>query len=231
MIKSDLKLHKDVAVFSCGRTDSQRCRNKMARPFGDTTLLDIALSKLSSLNANTFFAGYEGLFKQRCLEHNVDFIQRTKKSSSSEVASEIYSFLEDVDYKYLLCINSCQPFLKVETIETFLSQCIATKEPSFAVFKRNNYFMDKNNHPYNYDKDIKTINTKFVEPVKEFAHVFYFYEREYFLENGVYWNWSDLNFIEIPHGIETLDIDTEEDFEMAELLWETSKVRERYIDY
>lgn len=77
------------------------------------------------------------------------------------------------------------------------------------------------NNPYNYEKDIKTINTKFVEPVKEFAHVFYFYEREYFLSNGVYWDWSDLNYIEIPHGIETLDIDTEEDFEMAELLWKT----------
>ncbi len=221
MTKSHLEIHDEVAVFSCGRTDSQRCKNKMLRPFGDTTLLDIALSKLSATRANTFFSGYEEIFEHKCREHGVDFVERSKESSSSEVASEIYSFLNNADYKYLLCINACQPFLKVETIENFLSECLKTKKPSFAVFKRNNYFMDMENNPYNYEKDIKTINTKFVEPVKEFAHVFYFYEREYFLSNGVYWDWSDLNYIEIPHGIETLDIDTEEDFEMAELLWKT----------
>ena len=224
-----MEIHDEVAVFSCGRTDSQRCKNKMLRPFGDTTLLDIALSKLSAIEANTFFSGYEEIFEYKCLEHGVDFVERSKESSSSEVASEIYSFLNNVDYKYLLCINACQPFLKVETIENFLFECLKTKKPSFAVFKRNNYFMDMENNPYNYKKDIKTINTKFVEPVKEFAHVFYFYERDYFLRNGVYWDWSDLNYIEIPHGIETLDIDTEEDFEMAELLWKTFQGSKRKI--
>ena len=223
MTESNLQIHDDVADFSCGRTDSHRCKNKMLRSFGDTTLLDISLSKLSSIKANTFFSGYEEIFENKCKTYDVEFIQRSKKSSSSEVASEIYSFLNDVDYKYLLCINACQPFLKVKTIENFLFECLKTKKPSFAVFKRNNYFMDMQNNPYNYNKDIKTINTKFVEPVKEFAHVFYFYEREYFLRNGVYWNWSDLNYIEIPHGIETFDIDTEEDFEMAELLWKTKQ--------
>ena len=221
----------EVAVFSCARLASQRCKNKMVRKFGDTTLLDILLSKLKSISSNTFFSGHESIFEERSKFYKVDFIPRSFKSGNSEVASEIYNFLEDVDYKYLLCINGCQPFLKRKTIEDFLSKCIKTKRPTFAVFKRNNYFMDMNNNPFNYDPQIKTINTKFVQPVREFAHVFYFYERDYFLKNGVYWDWKEVDYVEIPHGIESLDIDSEEDFDMARLLWENKEVRERYIDY
>jgi len=226
-----MNLPNEVAIFSCGRIGSQRCKNKMLRPFGETTLVDIALSKMSCIKGNTFFAGHEEIFRNKCKEYGVDFIHRSSQSTNSEVASEIYSFLKEVDFKYLLCINACQPFLKVETIENFLEKCLEKRKPSFAVFKKNNYFMDIDNNPYNFDRDIKTINTKFVSPVKEFAHVFYFYEREYFLQNGVYWNWDDLNYIEIPSGIETLDIDTEEDFEMANLLWQSDNIRKKYIDY
>ena len=70
-----------------------------------------------------------------------------------------------------------------------------------------------------------------MEPVKEFAHVFYFFEREHFIKHGWYWDWNEVNYIEIPHGIESLDIDTEEEFDMARLLWESEEVRSRYVDY
>ena len=68
-------------------------------------------------------------------------------------------------------------------------------------------------------KQISTINTKSVDKVKEFGHVFYFFEKEYFKKNGWYWNWDDVEYITIPKGIEMLDIDTEEDFKKAEIYW------------
>ena len=221
----------DIAVFSCARLNSQRCSNKMIRDFGGTSLIDIFLSKLKCLEMNTFFAGYEPLIKDKCKDHGIDFIQRTKQSSNSEVAKEIYNFLENVDYKYLLMVNACIPFLKLSTIRDFSIKCDELRKPLFAVFKKNNYFMSMTNEPYNYENDIKTINTKFVNPVREFAHIFYFYEREFFLENGFYWNWSEVEYEEVPHGIESLDIDTEEDFEMTRLLWENEQVKNKYIDY
>ncbi len=221
----------DIAVFSCARLNSQRCSNKMIRDFGGTTLIDIFLSKLKCLEMNTFFAGYESLIKDKCKDHGIDFIQRTKQSSNSEVAKEIYNFLENVDYKYLLMVNACLPFLRLGTIKDFSIKCDELRKPLFAVFRKNNYFMSMTNEPYNYDNDIRTINTKYVNPVREFAHIFYFYEREFFLENGFYWNWDEVEYEEVPHGIESLDIDTEEDFEMARLLWENKQVKNKYIDY
>ncbi len=224
-------LNEDIGVFSCGRLTSQRCKNKMVRPFGDTSLLDIFLSKMAKLKANTFFAGYENIFKERCNHFGVDFLQRSEESANSEVADVIYNFLHDTHYKYLLNVNACIPFLRVETIAGFLKKCVELERPAFAVFKKNNYFMSIDEEPYNFDKSITTINTKIVEPVKEFAHVFYFFEREHFVKTGFYWDWNDVNYLEIPHGIESLDIDTEEDFEMASSLWSNDLVRKKYVDH
>lgn len=45
-----MKDKKDVAVLIQARLSSQRCHQKMIRPFADTTLMDIALQKLKDSN-------------------------------------------------------------------------------------------------------------------------------------------------------------------------------------
>ena len=70
---------------------------------------------------------------------------------------------------------------------------------------------------------MKTINTKAVEPVYEFAHALYFFNKEYFFENGRYWDWKEVEFIEIQDKVELIDIDTEEDFKIAEDIYKTRR--------
>jgi CMP-N-acetylneuraminic acid synthetase len=218
--------NNNTGVYSCARLSSQRCKNKMMRSFADVTLTDIILRKFSEIGNNTFFSGYESVFKNKCNKYNVKFIQRSEESSLADSpASTIYSFLKDVDYEYLLMINACIPFLKVSTIIEFLNTCNLYKEPTFAVFKKRNYYTDTQGVPYNFNNNISTINTKTVDPVFEFAHVFYFFKREYFIENGWYWDWEKVRYVEIPHGIETFDIDTEEEFLLAETLWKNKELR------
>ena len=61
---------------------------------------------------------------------------------------------------------------------------------------------------YMTNSKIKTINTKYVDKAKEFAHCFYFFKREYFKKNGWYWNWNKLKYITMAKTMETFDIDT-----------------------
>ena len=68
-----------IGVFSFGRKQSQRCPNKMLRPFGDTTLTDIVLLKLSKCKYFSFFAGYEDEFREKCEQRNVHFVKRDRK--------------------------------------------------------------------------------------------------------------------------------------------------------
>lgn len=210
-----------VGVFSFGRIQSQRCTNKMLRPFADTTLTDVVLTKLAGLPHFTFFAGYEAEFRWKCEHHGVCFVQRDAHSALiDEPIVEILSFLRGVDCEHLLLVSACLPFLEAATIERFLAECVAGGyRPAFAVLRRQNHFMRLDGSPINFDPLAKTINTKTVEPVYEFAHAMYFFNRDYFFEHGTYWDWGRVKLIELWDRKELVDIDTEEDFRWAEALW------------
>lgn len=215
-----------VGVFSFGRTGSERCPNKMLRRFGGTTLTDIMLEKLGAFGGRAFFAGYEEEFRGKCARHGVRFVQRSQRSATiDEPITEILSFLREQPYTHLLIVNACLPFLRVETIRAFLEGCEAGGHaPAFAVVRRQNHFIGVDRQPLNFPAEMKTINSKTVRPVLEFAHALYFFERDYFFEHGRYWDWQTVRLLETGSRAELVDVDTEEDFAFAEALWEGRRV-------
>ena len=217
-----MKKKVSIAVWSCARLTSERCPKKMIKNFCGTSLTDIFLKKMQKLQKmgiNVFFGGYDKIFEKKCKKYGIPFVQRSKKSSNSEKASEIYNFLSEQNYDYLLQVNACMPLLKVETILSFLNECKKIQKPAFGVYEINNYFMSNKDKPYNFNSKIKTINTKYVDKAKEFAHCFYFFKREYFKKNGWYWNWNKLKYMTMAKTMETFDIDTKEDFEIGKILY------------
>jgi GTP:adenosylcobinamide-phosphate guanylyltransferase len=210
-----------IGVFTFGRTQSQRCPNKLLRPFAGTTLTDIVLAKLRTFGPQAFFAGHEEAFKEKCARHGVTFVPRDLHSVSiDEPITEILSFLRGVPYTHLLIVNSCLPFLQASTIRGFLDECAAGDlQPAFAVMRRKNHFISLDHRPLNFPAGMKTINSKTVEPVYEFAHALYFFERAHFFEHGRYWDWETVRLLEVKDPRELIDIDTEADFELAEALW------------
>lgn len=213
----------NIGIFSFGRKQSERCPNKMLKSFADTSLTDIILNKFKSLGNNTFFAGYENDFKEKCSKAGVRFIQRDEHSINIDgPITEILAFLKNVEYQYLLIVNACLPFLKTETITSFIEECVACElQPAFSVIKKKNFYLDQHKKPINFQDSLKTINTKTVEPVYEFAHALYFFNKEFFFTNGRYWDWSKVNYIELNDPLEIFDIDTKNDFLVAENIWKT----------
>jgi CMP-N-acetylneuraminic acid synthetase len=212
-------------VFSFGRTASARCPNKMLRPFGGTTLTDIALDKLRTFGDQAFFAGHEPAFRDKCAAHGVRFVMRSPESVTiDEPITEILSFLRDEPSTHFLIVNACLPFLEAGTIRAFLDACVAGNlEPAFAVVRRQNHFISLDRRPLNFPADMKTINSKTVEPVYEFAHALYFFSKDYFFTQGRYWDWSTVRLLEAGSRTELIDIDTEEDFAFAETVWRGSR--------
>jgi CMP-N-acetylneuraminic acid synthetase len=210
-----------IGIFSYGRKGSQRCPNKMLRPFGETNVLEILLNKLKILGDNTFFAGYDNEFKRKTINAGVTFIQRTKKSVSVDGPQiECLSFLEDVDYDYLLLINGCLPFIRVETVKNFMDDVIMNDlQPSVVAPKRHNYYFDQKRRPLNFSTSIKVLNTKTVAPLYELGNALYFFNRKHFLNTGMFWEWENLRLVEMGSKLELVDIDTEEDFSFAETIW------------
>ena len=110
-----------IAICSCARLKSSRCKRKMIRSFNGSSLTDIMLRKLRLISSknkefDVFFAGHEKIFLEKSKRHRVPFIQRTKKSANIDgPASEIYNFFKDLDYDYFFLINACMPFLKISS--------------------------------------------------------------------------------------------------------------------
>lgn len=211
----------DVAVFSYGRTRSERCPNKMLRPFAATTLTDIILGKLASIRQPTFFAGYEPEFAERSARHGVRFVQRDERSATiDEPIVDILSFLRPLEFSHVLYVNASLPFLEAATIEAFLDDCLANfRQPAFGVMRKKNHLMTLDRQPINFDIAARTINTKTIRPVIEFAHCLYFFSKEYFFREATLWDWNTVRLVEIGDKLQTVDIDTEEEFRIAEALW------------
>jgi CMP-N-acetylneuraminic acid synthetase len=210
-----------VAVYSYGRTRSARCPNKMLRPFGGTTLTDIVLEKLARLSRPTFFAGYEPAFRERAGRHGVRFVQRDERSATiDEPIVDILSFLRPEPFARLLYVNASLPFLEADAIEAFLADCLAhDSQPAFGVMRKSNHLITLDRRPLNFDIQARTINTKTVQPVLEFAHALYFFDKAYFFREQTLWDWNTVRLVELPDKLQTIDIDTEEEFRIAEALW------------
>lgn len=214
----------EIGIFSMGRLASKRCKHKMVKKFAETTLTDIILSKLSKLGKNTFFAAKENIFKKKCIKHKVRFLIRSQKSAKENQSSKIVmSFLKNENYKYFIFINGCFPNLRIQTIKRFIDICRISKKPTFAVFEKKNYFLDYKNKPINFNYNNLKLNTSKVRKIKEFSNMLYFFEKKYFLKYGRYWDWKKLKYLTIPYNLETTDIDTEEDFKLAEIIWKQKK--------
>ena len=109
------------------------------------------------------------------------------------------------------------PFLKVSTIMKLIKIC-KKKINLVSECSRLKIFINQKNKSINFKKNLRAINTKTVEPLKEFAHCFYFFKKEYFNKKGVFWNWNKVKYINLNKSLEYYDIDDEKDFKTASIL-------------
>jgi molybdopterin-guanine dinucleotide biosynthesis protein A len=202
---------------------SQRCPNKMLRPFGGTTLTDIVLGKLAEIGRHgydTFYAGHEDAFAERCRRHGVRFVPRSLRSATiDEPIVEILGFLGDVEYDRVVLVSGCLPFLKMDTILKFLREHGDRGRPAFSVRSHRHHFVDEERRAVNWDLAQKTLNTKTVRPLYELVDALYLFDRKFFLAEGRYWDWATVDFVEVGGKHELFDIDTEDDFAVAQAMW------------
>ena len=169
----------DVAFLIQARLGSQRCPNKMLRPFANSTLLDIGISKFveSKLipNNNIYISLYDQELKDIALNYPINIYHRSKESAMSEgdPITEIYEWWNIIPHKYVVMINACCPFLEIETIDNFVQQYLMSEKTGmFAVIEKKNYFWSQNNTLLTPFEE-GSLNTKQIEAVKEAAHCLY----------------------------------------------------------
>jgi CMP-N-acetylneuraminic acid synthetase len=222
-----MKKIEDVCLLIQARLGSQRVPKKMIRPFTDTTLVDILFGKLKQSSvvpkSNIYFSAYDNELKQIADKHGINIFHRSEKSAMSEgqPLTEIYEWWDKLPFKYVVLVSACNPLLKIETIDNFVSSFLSSdREGGFAVFEKKTYYWDKNGLPITDWKNSTIMNTKFVEPIYEAAHCLYA-SRMDIIGNG---NWMDVNYPPQPElfvmdELESFDIDYEWQFKLGEQLY------------
>jgi CMP-N-acetylneuraminic acid synthetase len=176
-----MKDKKDILVMVLARLESERVPNKMVLPICNSNLFQICLNKLKLSKIIPQENIYVSVYNQELIniskKLNVNIWNRSKKSVNSEAESlkELYDFWDKLNYKYVITINPCHLFYKLETIEDFYLTFLNSKnEGLFSVIKKKNYFFDLDGKiivgKYGDDSDTKSFNTKRVEEIYEAEH-------------------------------------------------------------
>lgn len=222
---------KSIAVIIHARKDSTRCKNKHLRPFGNTTIIDIAIEKLNKITNvdEVYLAAYDQELKDKATG-KVKILDREYDSVApgNPHHSIMYRHLKNVKSDFIINYNPCQPFLDVnklqEVIDWFKKSPL---ESAITVKNTRNFYWNKEGTPNNF-KPNDRLSTTAGPSLWEATHSLVMYKKEYMLKN---WElFPNLVYQPYPYLIEwpeeeLIDIDTELDFKVAEL---TYKERNRH---
>ena len=218
---------KQVAFMIQARLSSQRCPQKMIRPFAGTTLLDINIQKLveSDLipNDNIFVSVHEPELVQIAKKYPVNIYHRSEKSANSEgmPMTEIYEWWDKIPHDYVILTNACVPMLRKETIEGFTKSYLnSERDGMFGVVEKKNYFWDSQGN-FLTSVDEAVMNTKTAQTVCEAAHCLYAGSLKKIGKNiwmGDFTKKGEIELYPVPEQ-EIFDIDYEWEFSLYESLY------------
>lgn len=205
------------------RVSSTRCLRKMVRPFADTTLATLALEKV--VRNRNLDAVYVAVHEDELIDAakrfpGVRLIRRSRQSAFGEDMRSIYDFMEQISEPVIAVINACCPFTKPETLDAAVDEFIASGANSMLpVCETKEWYFDTTGRCIN-KPDPSVMNSKTLPPVYRAAHAFTLFWKDRFLVDYKVWSLEpgDPKLFVIAED-ESLDIDTEHQFEMAEALY------------
>ena len=213
---------KTLAGIIHARKDSTRCPNKHLRDLNGTTLIDIALDKLSKLQLDEkYLAVYDEELKDKIID-GVQILHREYESVAPGNChhSVMYKHLNDLKSEFIVNYNPCQPFLDVDKLNHCIRVFKESRMQSMITVKKNrNFFwnMSEGREPVNFQPNDR-LSTTAGPWLYEATHSLVFYEKKYMLKE---WELFP-NTKDNPHPLitdwdeyEYLDVDTETDFEIV----------------
>ena len=225
---------EDVCVLISARLDSHRIPQKMIAPFAGTTLLDIAINTVLSSKIipkqNVILAAYEQELISIGEKHGINIHRRTEESAKSEGKdlTVLYDWHDKLDFKYVVLLNPCLPFLTVETIDSFFKEYLSSSfDGMFGVIDKKNYFWNSNGDLITeWYNGLACMNTKFVDSTYEAANCLYGSKLS-LIKDGIWMGkapYTKNNPVIYPISEEEcFDIDYPWQFTRAEVLYRSKK--------
>lgn len=206
---------------------SQRVENKNLRILGHKPLfcwiIDTLLS-VKNISEIVINADGENLINQLKSNYgkNLKIISRSDDIKGHEVSMNriIEKTLDHCKNDVILNTHVTNPFLKKQTIENAIDMYLSKENNIFSVSKHQNRFYSSDLQPLNHDPKILK-QTQDLECIYEENSLFYIFSKQEFLKNLNRLSPHSVPFI--TSKIESIDIDTEEEWTLSTLIAHNSK--------
>lgn len=216
------KQARDLALFMNVRLSSRRCPRKMIRPFAGTNLVDLCLDRLEKLAwPDMYYAAHDRVLLERA-EGRSAFKVYARSEESAESHSDphkIFEVLRHIPHPYVMWVNPCGPFMRVETLQKAIEHFLSIPDPAMTTVRElKGWFFDASSRLIN---DVGGgIDTALSRGIQMATHSFHFYDREFMVTHGRPWDFGP----GVPRLFtvteeEAFDIDTEEEFAVGEALY------------
>lgn len=204
-----------IVAFIPIKLNSVRLKNK--------NILDLAGHPMCWHIANTMLSVdmidevYVYCSTEKIMEYmpqGIKFLKRDTYLDGEYVkGAEIYSsFIKEIDSDIYVLAHATSPFISTQSIDNALCNVISGKHDSAFSAKKIQNFVWYDGLPLNYKlEDVP--RTQDLEPVWEETSAFFIFHKDLFLQTGRRIGFTP--YIQEVEGIETIDIDTKEDFLLA----------------
>ena len=221
-------MNRSIAIIIQARVNSKRCKNKMLRNFDNTSLFEIQVRKLNDLakdtNYNIYCAVGESPLNKIIKKYKfIKHIKRNKRSVNSDAIEDVFNYLEGVEENYICFVNTCAPLLKLSTLKSAIQLFNKSELKSLtSVIEKKTWYFDSKEKPIN---DNSSGNTKDLSPIYECTHNFHIFNKTFFIKNKKYWNNKKNDpYLYRVNFLESLDIDTEEEFISIEKIYRSVNI-------
>ena len=210
---------------------SERVPNKNMRDFAGAPLYHAVLKTLleSKYIAMVVIDTDSDVIKKDAITHFGDRIQVVDRPV--EIQGDFVSMndiiaydLQHIDSEHFLQTHSTNPLLTTQTIDKAIEDyfhSLDTHDSVFGVTRLQTRLYDKNTKPINHNPK-ELIRTQDLEPLFEENSNFYIFSKSSFEASGNKRIGLNPKFVEV-NKLEAVDIDEEEDFVLAELLYKYRK--------
>lgn len=218
----------NVICMIPAKLNSSRVKKKNLRYLGGKTLIEHTIdnAKKSKCFSKIFVNSESLLFKQIAEKNNVSFYKRPKKLSYDTATNDdfMYDFLKKKNCDYVIQLLPTSPFISPKTIQKFYNKVKTKKFNSIISIKKIQIECLFKNKPINFSNIKKTPRSQDLESVNAYACGIMAWNKKVFIKNfkqfgaAYYGAENKVFFFEIK-GEETVDIDNEEDFKLAEKIY------------
>jgi len=209
------------------RLGSTRIKDKNIRLLNNKPLVQyiIESAKSSKFLNEVYLNSESDIMENIANENSIKFYKRPDKFSSNESTNDdfAYDFLKNVNCDILIQLLPTSPFILSEKIDKFIETMLDNNYDtciSITNIKIESLYKDKS---LNFDPLKKTPPSQLLEPIKAYACGIMGWKKENFMQNIKKYNAAyhggdgKKGYFELS-GLETVDIDNEQDFEIAEVV-------------